>query len=248
MKANIHYSTDAIEEYYKSHRISWADLYPSEKVVLERLNIQPEQSVLDIGCGCAGLSFALKERFGVEKYVGIEINEKAAKTAQSLNSEARIIQSDMLTVTDETLPSSSFDYVVSFGAIDWNVLFTEMLHKAFSFVKPGGYFIGSFRLTDKKSLFSINDAYQYINFNNERSGEKAVYTVINIADFVSILESFRPKPSSLYAYGYWGNPRPSAVIPYEQVCFSVFAVRKPETDNEQATYELDLPPDLLSTM
>ena len=47
--------------------------------------------VLDIGCGCGGLGLALKERFELTGYTGVEISRKAAKMARKMNAGANII-------------------------------------------------------------------------------------------------------------------------------------------------------------
>jgi len=57
---NLIYKTSAIKEYFSSHRIKWEDFYPSEKSVIDAIFINNKSTILDIGCGCAGLGLALK--------------------------------------------------------------------------------------------------------------------------------------------------------------------------------------------
>ena len=96
MSQNIHYTADDISEFYKENRLSWNQFYPSEKKVLEHINPNEKSKVLDIGCGCGGLGIALKERFNINNYTGIEINKKAVEEAKMLSKNGKFICGDFL--------------------------------------------------------------------------------------------------------------------------------------------------------
>ena len=100
------------------------------------MDLSHRTTILDIGCGSGGLGLALKERFGVERYTGVEINASAAQAAQTLNPDARILQGDILEIPDGQL--GQYDLVVSLSCIDWNVEFDTMLTKAWGLVSGGG--------------------------------------------------------------------------------------------------------------
>lgn len=218
---NIKYTSKEIENFYKDNRIKWDDFYNSEKFIFEKLNFSSASKVLDIGCGCGGLGNALNERFGVKHYVGIDINDQSIKTAKSLFPEFKFVCADMLT---HNFANDKFDFVTSLSCIDWNVEFHSMVAAAFEYVKPGGYFISSFRLTDKPSIKSIEDSYQFINFDGKLEGEKAPYIVLNVDELVSEMITF--SPSQISAFGYWGAPSKTAVTPFEKICFAVFCIQK----------------------
>ena len=225
MKSNIEYRSDDIEEFYKAHRIHWHQLYESERVVMEKLGLSPDLRVLDIGCGCGGLGLALRERFGIKHYTGVEINEKAAKTAEALYPQAQIIHGDILSVSNRLSQLGQFDLVISLGCVDWNVQFEEMIRTAFALVKEGGYFLSSFRMTDQESVTEMSKSYQFVNFVGQRTGEIAPYVVFNVRDLIRMLKS--QMPSEIMGYGYAGKPSDSAVTPFETVYFVVLALRKP---------------------
>jgi ubiquinone/menaquinone biosynthesis C-methylase UbiE len=235
---NIRYNSKEIEKFYKNNRIKWDDFYPSEKFIFEKLNFSRESKVLDIGCGCGGLGNALNEKFGVEHYTGVDIHEQSIETAKSLFPKAEFINSDILT---HNFINDSFDFVISLGCVDWNIEFHSMLTTAFKYVKPGGYFISSFRLTNKSSVKSIKDSHQFINFDGKLEGEKAPYIVFNVNELISEILSF--KPSKISAFGYWGSPSKTAVTPFEKVCFAVFCIQKKDGVNK-CNFELHLPADL----
>jgi SAM-dependent methyltransferase len=215
-------------------------------VVLAELGLTAASSVLDIGCGCGGLGLALRERFGVTSYTGVEINRQAAATAQLVYPAARFVCGDLLTLPAGTLDADSFDVVVSLGCIDWNVEFTEMLARAFRHVKPGGNLVCSFRLTPGESLSDLRRSYQYINFDGKREGEVAPYVVLNARQLMQYLTAL--SPARIRGYGYWGAPSPTAITPHEKVVFAVMAVRKHASGGAGLQLDLDLPQDLLALL
>lgn len=243
---NIHYHSDNIENFYRSNRKTWDQFYLSERTVLERLDLSTATRVLDIGCGCGGLGLALNERFGVVDYTGVEINTQAAITAAQLNPQARFFAADILALTPAELAENAFDLVVSLGCIDWNVEFEHMLEKAWRHVKPGGYFLSSFRLVPDINVGDLYGSFQYINFEGKREGEIAPYAILNARDLMSRLNALRP--ASIRGYGYWGAPSATAVTPFDRICFVVLAIEKPRGHCPSAYLELDLPPEILATL
>jgi SAM-dependent methyltransferase len=241
--SNITYVTPAIEAFYRNHRVRWEQFYESERAVFGELGLDASSSVLDLGCGCGGLGLALRERFGVRSYTGVEINPQAAATARSLNPDARFLCSDILNVSPGELAAEGFQVVVSLSCIDWNVRFTEMLAHAYRFVRPGGCLVASFRLTPGESLIDQRRSYQYINFDGKREGEIAPYVVLNVQDFrrhVAALE-----PARIRAVGYWGSPSLTAVTPLARVVFCAAAIWKRSGAEREPVSQLDLPQDLI---
>ena len=128
MSKNISYQTNEISNFYSKNRIKWLDFYESERKVFETVGLGKCASVLDLGCGCGGLGFALKERFGITNYTGIDINKTAINIAKSLNPEGNFINSDIADLKSDSL--KSYDFVFCLGTIDWNIEFDSMLKNA----------------------------------------------------------------------------------------------------------------------
>ena len=66
------------------------DLNPTTSQIGRGETIKDTAKVLDIGCGCGGLGLALKEKFNVNNYTGIEISKLASESAKILNPQANI--------------------------------------------------------------------------------------------------------------------------------------------------------------
>lgn len=242
---NLKYSTDAISRYFSTHRVKWDQFYESERVVIGDMGLNHKSKVLDVGCGCGGLGLALREKFGVTEYTGVEINSQAYAAAKALNPAGRFLNADILDVAGSAVAGETFDTVFSLSCVDWNVRFAEMLEKSFKFISEGGRFVASFRLTERPSLSDLAQTYQYINYEGMKTGEVAAYVVLNIDDLLRQL--LKLPISSIKAYGYWGSPGPTAVTPYDRLCFAVFAVEKTaESGLNRPRIELKLPADLMA--
>lgn len=241
MKKNIKYQTKNIADYFSEHRVKWNQFYESEKIVIEGIGIKDTDDILDIGCGCGGLGLALKEKFGVDQYTGVEINELAAETAIKLNPKAKILCGDFLELSKSSILNKEFDMVFSLSCFDWNIQFDEMLYSSWNYVKPGGALIATFRLTHVDGCDDISKSYQYIDIN---SGEFAAYVVINAKVLINKLKKLLPE--RITAYGYYGKPSTTAVTPFTELCFAAFAIQKKDLPNlKDPELNLDLPQKIL---
>jgi trans-aconitate methyltransferase len=243
MPLNKQYTTDEIEKYFSNNRITWQQFYESEKNIISKLELNESNTILDIGCGCGGLGLALRDKFGVLDYTGVEINVQAAKTASEIYTEAKFYCGDILDISENELAGKYFNIVFSLGCVDWNVQFINSLASAWKHVAPGGYLVATFRLTNKAGVNDIAESYQYINYEGKMEGEIASYVVLNKEDLLNQLEQLNP--AEINAFGYWGTPSASAVTPFNKICFAAFSIkRKEKYHNEKPTYNLDLPADL----
>jgi SAM-dependent methyltransferase len=243
---NIEYKSAEIADFYRAHRVRWEQFYESERVIFGGLGLGAASSVLDLGCGCGGLGLALRDKFGVTNYTGVEINRQAAESARLLYPGGRFLAADILAPPEGALPPASFDVVVSLSCIDWNVEFSAMLEAAWRYVRPGGCFVSSFRLTAGETLNDIRRSCQHINFDGRKEGEVAPYVVLNAAELLADLRALQPR--CIRAFGYWGAPSASAVTPLERIAFAVFAIAKPAGAAGAIDQALDLPPEILAVM
>jgi ubiquinone/menaquinone biosynthesis C-methylase UbiE len=245
---NKEYTTLEIAKYFSKNRIKWEHFYLSEQKIINQLNIGNNTTILDVGCGCGGLGLALKERFGNAKYSGVEINVKAAIIAAEMNNDAIIYTGDILDLSKKILSNKQFDIVFSLSCIDWNVEFEKSLNAIWQHVRPGGYLMATFRLTNKKTINDINKSYQFINYDNKKEGEIASYVVININDLFQYLVELNP--SLISAYGYWGQPSLTAITPFDEICFTALYIQKRESENDNKSLikQFDLPIEILNEL
>ena len=237
---NIKYKTDEIERYFSKNRITWDQFYESEKVIIRELKLSKKDQILDIGCGCAGLGLTLKSKYNIQHYTGVEINAQAAKAAQIFNPSATIFNDDFLTLNNTSLNKKYFDVVFSLSCFDWNIEFDSMLKAAWERVADGGRLVATFRLVNDKSVYDINQSFQFINSDGKLQGEKAAYVVLNAKELIEKLMTLLP--SEIRAFGYFGAPSVTAITPYKEICFSAFSISKQNNNQSKKTrFNLELP-------
>ena len=239
--SNIHYKGSAIAQHYSTKRIAWDHLFLSEKRALEQIKPNAETSVLDIGCATAGLYGILKERYGITHYTGVEINQEAAQFAKKTYMNIEMYHGDFLEITKANLQDRKFDLVLSLSTFDWNVEFNEMILEAWKKVKNDGFLCMNVRLVNSKSMFSITESFQFVNFNGQRNGEIAPYIIFNVRDFMKIVKEL--DANSIYINGYWGTPNSSTATAVSKVCFATVVLGKSERLASRKVL-LELPRDL----
>jgi len=247
---NIHYKSSSIASFYAQNRVQWDQFYPSEQYIFEKVFSQNKniKTVLDVGCACGGLGAALNSRFGIAHYTGVDINRASIDIAHSSkfsNSLGTFFECADISAAPESLKGKEFDLVVSLGCADWNTDTRKIIQTCWEHTAIGGQFVFSFRLTNQNSLRSIDDGFQYVHFEEGTpltgAEEKAPYVVTNIHEMFRMIDEFRPKPSRIMGYGYWGTPSAMAVIPYREIVFAVIAVRKEGPLAPNTVSELTLP-------
>jgi SAM-dependent methyltransferase len=173
----------------------------------------------------------------------VEINGPAAAAAQRMNPQARILHGDILEISADALSGERFDVVFSLSCVDWNVRFADMLAVAWDHVRPGGYFVATFRLTTGEGCNDMSRSHQFINYEGRQEGELAPYVVLNVMELGEQLVEFGP--SDVIGNGYWGRPSATAVTPYDSLCFVALAIRRPASGHVSAIrYKLDLPAEI----
>ncbi|TMW60908.1 hypothetical protein Poli38472_000950 [Pythium oligandrum] len=106
---------------------------------VEKLNLQPGERVLDVGCGIGGGDFYMARQFGVS-VVGIDLSTNMVHRALETSMTLPDIDAEFLIcdATKQEFPDESFDVVYSRDTIlhieDKHALFA----KFFRWLKPGG--------------------------------------------------------------------------------------------------------------
>jgi len=241
---NILYKTDGIVNIFDGYRDKWEDFYPSERWAFEKLagNSGGLGKVLDVGCAIGGLGRTLSKRYRIESYAGVDINTQAIDVAKQNQSQisvpAEFSSGDILELN--ILDGKTFDTVFSLSCADWNIETDLIIYRCWDFVKPGGVFVISLRLTSQESINDMKRSYQPFAFDDEGNVvETANYVIYNYAVFFRLIKNLRPPVSSVMGYGYWGQPASNAVTPYKDLVFGVLIVSK-ALDGQLAKIESEL--------
>ena len=203
-KENIEYKTNEISNYFSINRLSWDQFYRSEKWIFELIAGSEGQmgSVLDVGCATGGLGLALGEKFAITKYVGVDINAPAIEDANTRRNKypcpCDFFCGDILEIN--TLQAEGFDNVFSLSCADWNIRTEGIISRCWNYVRRGGNFVLTLRLTPEASLCNLSESFQYICSENQlpksTTGlERAPYVVFNAREAFSLLASLQPRPT-----------------------------------------------------
>ena len=248
MNKNIKYRSQQLLDIYTNNRQTWAEFYPSEQWVFEKISGDNKNlgNVLDVGCACGGLGVALTEKFKLNSYTGVDINDAAilwARNERKLDIPAKFIAQDIIELESD----EQYDTVVSLSCADWNVETRRIIDACWKRVKPGGYFVISLRLSEGEGVNDIEKSYQLLGpAPGENEPEIANYVVFGFKEAVNMIKGLFSSDLA-GAYGYWGKPSDTAYTPFEKIVFSVFYIRKsedPDNGREMIT-EWDLPPEIL---
>ncbi len=104
--------------------------------VLEILAPQPEERILDLGCGDGKLTRKI-QKYGCH-VLGIDSSEEMINATRKLGIKTKVISGDNLNFDQE------FDAVFSNAALHWMLDKDQVVQGVYKALKPGGRFVGEF--------------------------------------------------------------------------------------------------------
>ena len=221
---NIKYSTEELKRFYSVNRVSWDDIYPSEKHIFTKSFTGKELTILDVGCACGGMGKAIEEQFKVQSYTGIEINKSCVEMAPSIFPKGQYFYGDFLELSP--VIEQQYNTVLSMSCADWNIETKQMINKMFEKVEDMGEFIFSCRLTNSNKDYI---AEQYLNFENSDKAathEIAPYKVFCFESLMKMIFELS-NIAQVNAYGYWGLvPKSVVALDVREVFYTVISVKK----------------------
>lgn len=106
--------------------------------LLDRLHLQPDHHLLDLGCGAGGLSEYVFDKFGTS-VTGIDYSESAIRTAheRTLDKRANLnfLQADLNALD---LPARAYDAAISIDSVYWVSDMDKTIASIIETIKPGG--------------------------------------------------------------------------------------------------------------
>lgn len=159
---------------------------------------------MDVDCAAGGLSKALSEGLRIGEYVGCEISKAATSAGKLMGDLSSIVSFFCGDICGLELESGDSDLVVSLSCADWNIRTGNILKTCWPYVRQGGPFMLTLRLTPQSGCKDFQSSYQYIHFGDslpENCGrmEKSSYVVFNTSRVSEIFCCLEPKPRSILA-------------------------------------------------
>ena len=214
----------AVLDFFKSHRQTTKDVYPSEWFFLQRV-LSESMSVLDIGCAQGGFATILEEHLKSFDYVGADISEAMIQTARERHPTRTFV------LTPETdlsvLGGRRFDVVLCLGILHLNEKWRELIAQAWA--HTDGALILDLREGHAETVEDIKRSYFKMDFNGGDESHSSMvlpYNVINSSDALATLKKICHGYSKLERYGYERSIRDSAVSTYSEVMMSTYMIQK----------------------
>ena len=108
------------------------------KELIEKLSLEKNMKILDLGCGTGYLSSLLADCVGPEgKVVAIDPNRSRLEIAEKQYSKPNLV---FLEANDETFPEDRYDLVFANYVLHWVENKAALLNKVYQNLKPGGRF------------------------------------------------------------------------------------------------------------
>ena len=108
------------------------------KELVEKLSVEKNMKILDLGCGTGYLSSLLADCVGPEgKVVAIDPNRSRLEIAEKQYSRPNLV---FLAANDVTLPEDQYDLVFTNYVLHWVENKATLLNKVYQNLKPGGRF------------------------------------------------------------------------------------------------------------
>jgi len=127
------------------------------KDLIDGLDLNPNTTVLDVGCGTGILYPLIKEKLA--KYTGIDISENMVKEFLNIYPEADVYKRDF---EENTLYKDAFDFVIIFNSIPHINNLDGIFKNAFNNLKAGGYFI----IEHSKTRLQLKERHKKINYKS----------------------------------------------------------------------------------
>ena len=108
------------------------------KELIEKLSLEKNMKILDLGCGTGYLSSMMADCVGPEgKVVAIDPNRSRLDIAEKQYSRSNLV---FLEANDVTLPEDQYDLVFANYVLHWVENKAALLNKVYQNLKPGGRF------------------------------------------------------------------------------------------------------------
>lgn len=216
MTVDAAWSTPASVEYYRSHRRTAEELYPSERFFLPEV-VGGAASCLDVGCAAGGFARIMRGMNPKLRYTGVDVSPALVEAARRDVPEAEFLVGDGVSFAT---PSESYDLVHLSGVLHLAPRHAEMVRACWDQARR--WLLCDFRLTQGPSV----EGSLKLDFGAGGAAPVLPYYVLNLDGLLASLKSLSPAPRSIRARGYVRPPSAEASLPLKEVLMAFFLLEK----------------------
>lgn len=114
---------------------------PVGEQAIEKMGVQPEAQVLDVGCGSGWASRLLAEKARDGRVVGIDISDEMIRVARESSGAFPNLTFEVASAEDLPFANSQFTDAFSMESLYYYVDMTRALTEIHRVLKPGGLFV-----------------------------------------------------------------------------------------------------------
>ncbi|NJN91005.1 MAG: methyltransferase domain-containing protein [Leptolyngbyaceae cyanobacterium SL_5_14] len=109
------------------------------ELICQKLDLQPNDNIIDIGCGWGGMLIYAAEKYGVHG-TGITLSHEQAKLAEEIIKQKGLSERLKILISDYREIQGQFDKLVSIGMFEHvgKTNFSTFMKKSADLLKPGG--------------------------------------------------------------------------------------------------------------
>lgn len=222
------WSRPNVVDFFSKERQTAADLYPSEAQMLAS-EFKENLSILDIGCAQGGFAQIFSQKLKQFSYTGVDQSRAMIEKAKSHYPQHKFVQGDFCDMKE--LSGFSFDLVICFGVLHLTFDWQKILTAAWASTK--GKFIFDLRESGQPTVANKNISYFKMNWNTETQidnvSERLPYIVVNSSAAMAAIEESCPSAKQVEQYGYFHEPRGSAVTPFKKVITKCYKLTKEDS-------------------
>jgi len=207
-------STESLE-FYRRHRQTPDDLYPSERFFLPDV-VARVSSMIDVGCAAGGFSAVVKRFNPGIRYVGVDVERNFVAAAKADHPESEFALGDGIHF--ET-PPGTFELAHSSGVLHVNLRYREMIEAMW--VQTSRFLLCDLRLTRGRP-----EVGQMVSPFGEREPVRLPYIVLGIDEAIDLFTSLTPTPMRLQVKGYRHSVNATATLADRDVIMAFFLAEK----------------------
>ncbi len=219
------WATEACRDYYRAHRRTPADLYPSERFFLPEV-LGRVSTCLDVGCALGHFSRIMKSFNPALQYTGMDANPAFVAAAQREHPDSRFLTGNGM---DFRTPPGSYDLVHLSGVLHLTSFYREIT--AACYAQARTYLLCDFRLTRGPSV--TGRLKPHVSADDPGTPELP-YVVLNAEEWLAWLKRLSPAPRSIRARGYPHPPSPGARLSLKDIIAAFFLIEKGPARGETA--------------
>jgi SAM-dependent methyltransferase len=202
-------------EFYRRHRQTPDDLYPSERFFLPAV-VPQVASMVDVGCAAGGFSAVVKSFNPRIRYVGVDVERNFVAAAKADHPDSEFVLGDGIHFDT---PPGTFELAHSSGVLHVNLRYREMIDAMWAQTSR-------FLLCDLRLTRFTPEVGRMISPFGEREAVSLPYIVLAVQDAIDLFTSLKPAPVRLQVKGYRHSANATATLANPDVIMAFFLAEK----------------------